>query len=446
MPAAEPESEETGGGDADGVGEAEQEEPTAAPEAVRIRVVRADAAGGDAQPIRGAHVVAIEAGADETAGTARRSDAEGYFTAEPSEERYQVVAAGYWPAREVSPVDGAIRLRPLDVRAIYLPYEQLWNPPSIEWALGLAREGLISAIVIDIKEEGGAVLPLFATEAVRAIDAVVDPGADMASFLAELESLGIYRIARQAVFLDTRLGRSDVETAILTRSDTQLLDNLGLGWTTPFSATARQYNIDIAVQATPYFEEIQFDYIRFPGGPLRVHAETTGEDRSAAVALFAEEAVAALHAAGAAMSVDTFGETAVIRVEDSIGQVLEDLIPHIDYYSPMVYPSTWAPGSFGLEYPAADPELVVRLSIETAVQRVAESGVVGVEVRPWLQDYRDYGPREISYDFAKVLVQIEASAGSGGVGFMLWNPTLLYHTDVLALVAPEAASAGAGAR
>ena len=432
--------------DAEPEAEAEQEQPAKPVASTRVRVIRLDGDSGEVRPVRGAHVTALGVTELGDGGeTALRSDAEGYFTVARETARYQVVAAGYWPARDVAPVDGVIVLRPLDVRAIYLPYEQLWNPPSIAWALGLAREGLISAIVIDIKEEGGAVLLLFATDAVLAIDAVVDPGADMVAFLSELEELGIYRIARQAVFLDTRLGRSDVETAILTRGGTQLIDDLGLGWTTPFSATARRYNIDIALQAIPYFEEIQFDYVRFPGGPLRVHEETTGEERSAAVALFAKEAVAALHAAGAAMSIDTFGETTVIRVEDAIGQVLEELIPYIDYYSPMVYPSTWAPGSFGLAYPAAEPELVVRLSIETAVQWVRDSGVVGVQVRPWLQDYRDYGPRQIAYGSDKVLVQIVASERSGGVGFMLWNPTLLYHTDVLALVAPEvdvAAAAG----
>ena len=144
------------------------------------------------------------------------------------------------------------------------------------------------------------------------------------------------------------------------------------------------------------------------------------------------------------MSIDTFGETAVIRVEDAIGQVLEDLIPHIDYYSPMVYPSTYSPGWFDLAYPAADPETVVLLSVAAAVERVAAAGVVGVLVRPWLQDFRDYGPRQISYGFNEVLIQILATEEAGGAGFMLWDPTLLYRTDVLALFAPGAPLASGG--
>ncbi len=391
-------------------------------------------------PIAGARVASV-------AGAAR-SDGEGLVAladlagsgeggplAETGAERYpryHVVVAGFWPRRAAAAVDGVITMRPLDVRAVYLPYEQLWNPESLEWALALAREGLISAIVIDIKEEGGGVLPLVATDAVLEIDAVVDPGADMAAFLDELAWMGVYLIARQVVFLDTRLGRADPATALLTPDGRQLRDDVGLGWTTPFSAKARRYNIDIALQAAPYFDEIQFDYIRFPAGPFQVHADTTGEERSAAVARFAQEASRALHAVGAAISVDTFGETTVIREEDAVGQVLEELIPYVDYYSPMLYPSTWAAGTFGLEYPPAHPGRIVEIAMRSAVERVRESGVAGVLVRPWLQDYRDYQPRRLHYGYRDVMAQIHASAAQGGAGFMLWNPALRYETGVLA--------------
>ncbi len=389
------------------------------------------------RPIEGAHVA--------SAAGLVRSDADGVAALgdAPAErgalERYHVVAAGFWPRRDAVAVDGVITLRPLEVRAVYLPYEQLWNPESLEWALGLARTGLISAIVIDVKEEGGGVLPLAATEAVLEIGAVVDPGTDVAAFLDELAWLGVYRIARQVVFLDTRLGRSDLDTALLTPDGRQLRDNMGLGWTTPFSAKARRYNIGIALRAARHFDEVQFDYIRFPAGPFQVHAETTGEERSAAVARFAREASRALHAVGAAVSIDTFGETTVIHAEDSVGQVLEDLIPYVDYYSPMLYPSTWAPGTFGLEYPPAHPGRIVEIAMRSAVERVRESGVAGVLVRPWLQNYRDYQPRRLHYGYQDVMAQIRASEAEGGAGFMLWNPALRYETDVLATLRDAAA-------
>ena len=78
--------------------------------------------------------------------------------------------------------------------------------------------------------------------------------------------------------------------------------------------------------------------------------------------------------------------------------------------------------------------------MRSAVERVRESGVTGVQVRPWLQDYRDYQPRQLYYGFHDVMAQIEAAAAEGGAGFMLWNPALRYETAVLATLRDGAAA------
>ena len=134
----------------------------------------------------------------------------------PGEGELRVVAPGYWPA--TVPGDGSlIALRTITARAVYLPYEQLWRPESLAWVLELAQDGLINAVVVDIKEEGGGVLPLAATPAVHALGAVVDPGTDVAAFLDELERIGIYRIARVVTFLDRRLAIAYPADAIRLR-------------------------------------------------------------------------------------------------------------------------------------------------------------------------------------------------------------------------------------
>ena len=93
----------------------------------------------------------------------------------------------------------------------------------------------------------------------------------------------------------------------------------------------------------------------------------------------------------------------------------------------MVYPSTWSTGWFGLVYPPSDPFLVVRVA--RAVDRLAPYTVV---VRPWLQDLHDYQSQKLFYGPKEVLAQIHASAQAGGEGFMLWDPSLNYHTAELA--------------
>ena len=119
-------------------------------------------------------------------------------------------------------------------------------------------------------------LPLFATDAVLEIDAVVDPGADMAAFLDELAWTGVYLIARQVVFLDTRLGRSDIGTAILTPDGLQLRDDVGLGWTTPVQrqGAALQHRDRAAGDAL-----LPRDPVRLRALPGRALPSACGDDR-----------------------------------------------------------------------------------------------------------------------------------------------------------------------
>ena len=392
------------------------------------------------RPLRGV-VYAWEAGrlvrvAQASIGTGEKAfttDASGRFTIPLAQRTGQinVVAPGYEIERRQTNADYmVIFLRPLDVEPIYLPMDHLRNPDVLAWALGLARDGVINSLVIDVKDEGGSVLPLAADDISIEMGAVVSTGTDVEGFLEELRRLGVYRIARVVTFLDGWLARASPADAALTYEGTVFVDSIGLAWTNPFRDRARLHNVQVGVQAARYFEEIQYDYVRFPTDPgVAIRAQSTPEQRSGAITQFAAEASVALHAVGAAISFDTFGQTTMIAHDDGIGQVLEDLAPYLDYYSPMIYPSTWSTGWFGLVYPPSDPFLVVRESVARAVNRLAPYNIV---VRPWLQDFHDYQSQKLFYGPEEVLAQIRASAQAGGEGFMLWDPSLNYHIGVLA--------------
>ena len=303
--------------------------------------------------------------------------------------------------------------------------------PSI-WsgAIRLADDGLITAIVIDVKEEGGAVLPLVASTEAQQIDAVVDPGTDIAAFLQALADRGIYRIARLVTFLDGRFARAHPESALQTQDGDIYVDESGLGWLNPAHPAARAYNTEIAAITSTLFDEVQFDYIRYPGNPrLRVTKETTPAERTAAVTDFTALAAEAVHRSGAAVSFDLFGQTTVVTVEDSIGQIWEEIATHADYLSPMVYPSTWVVGRFGLAYPPAAPGTVVRTSVGSGVERLEG---FSAHVRPWLQDFNDYQEQLLPYRALEVKAQIDAAKAVGADGFMLWDPSLNYAMSVLA--------------
>ena len=406
-------------------------------------------AGGaeGAQPLRGV-VLAWEdgrlvrvAGAHVGTGDAALvTDATGRFLipADQRPDEISVVVPGYWVERRQPLGDFVVvLLRPLEVQALYIPYDALSHQTTLDWALGLARRGVINALVIDVKQEQGAMLSIVANDTARQIGAVVDPPTDVEGFLDELQDLGVYRIARVVTFLDGWFAFNFPAEAILDYQGRVFEDLIGLAWSNPFSEAARRYNAEIGANAARYFDEVQYDYVRLPGDSgVAIRSQVTAEQRSSIIKQFAMEASQAVHAAGAAIAFDTFGQTTVIFHDDGIGQVLEEMAAYLDYYSPMVYPSTWSTGWFGLAYPPSDPYLVVNASVSLAVDRLAVFG--RIVVRPWLQDFHDYQDRKMFYGYDQVLAQIRASDDAGGVGFMLWDPSLAYTLAVFDTInAPE---------
>lgn len=353
-----------------------------------------------------------------------------------------VVAPGYEVVRRVTTADYLVFfLEPIDIRAIYIPFGELSRQQVLDWVLGLARDGSITGVVIDVKDEGGSVLPSVANQTAYDIGAVWTPGTDVEGWLDQLGDLGIYRIARVVTFMDGWFAYNFRDAAILAADGSVFKDDIGFAWTNPFKESIQRHNIEIGVNAAAYFEEIQYDYVRFLTDPgISIRNAATPEERSATITQFAKDAAAALHAVGAAIAFDTFGQTTMILDDGGIGQVLEELGPHLDYYSPMVYPSTWSTGWFGLSYPASDPYTVIRASVSNAVHRLQP--YPNIVVRPWLQDFHDYGAEKIFYGPDKVRIQIEAAVEAGGNGFMLWDPGLGYQVGVLSDLAREATDAG----
>ena len=166
--------------------------------------------------------------------------------------------------------------------------------------------------------------------------------------------------------------------------------------------------------------------------------------RIEAITTFVRDASEALHLAGAAISADLFGVISVRSGDEGIGQSLSHLSPFLDYVSPMLYPSGWGPGWFGLSYPPAHPRKVIQDSVDLTADVVAQ--LSRAHIRPWLQDFTDYQHRGLYYGSAEVVEQIEAAADAGANGFMLWDANLDYEEQALAETAQLAWSPRAGNR
>ncbi|NNC75976.1 MAG: GTP-binding protein, partial [Acidimicrobiia bacterium] len=174
-----------------------------------------------------------------------------------------------------------------------------------------------------------------------------------------------------------------------------------------------EYLLDLGVEACELgFDEIQFDYIRFPAGitgaALRNRGTFTSEDRLAAVTGFLREAGNRIHPLGCAISADVFGIVLSSPTDEGIGQRPEEVSYVVDYISPMLYPSHYSPGTLGYEDPNSAPGPIISWALDKGLPRL-EGGAV---MRPWLQAFY--------YNGTQIGAEIFESE-ERGVGWMLWN-------------------------
>jgi hypothetical protein len=290
--------------------------------------------------------------------------------------------------------------------------------------LALTSEGL-NTIELDVKDENGLVgfrarVPL--ARKIGSARTYYDP----AEIVEKVRAKGVYLVGRVVVMEDPLLSTQRPNYAIRNPDGSVWHNSAGLGWANPYDERVWKYNVDIAVEAAKAgFDEIQFDYIRFPtDGNIdsAVYAGQRKEKKHATIARFLEYARGRLEPLAVRMSADVFGLSATRNM--GIGQTPRRLARYLDAIYPMVYPSHYGPGELGLADPNADPGRTVALSL-----RDFAADLTGQKTRlvPWLQDF-SLG-REYSKD--DVRLQILAARDASADGFLLWNPSGIYTRGVL---------------
>ncbi len=346
-------------------------------------------------------------------------------------------------ALEATDADGNTELQSISVTAAPEPAEYPetaalhvaagdWANPTIrQQVLDLAKAGRINAVQLDIKDEGGEVGYRTNVSLANKVGAAQDYY-DPEEAVAELHALDVRVIGRVVCFLDPTLASWAAENE---RPDLLVLDGSGssplandygtAAFTNLASAEVRDYQMDLSTEAVSFgFDEILYDYVRRPEGDLTsMQFDGLKTAADVAVARFVAESSDRLDGTEALLGVSVFG-IASTRPEQ-IAQDIQLLAPHVDYVSPMVYPSHWGDGEFGVADPVRQPGDIVRASVEDFHRVVAGSGAAVV---PWLQDF-DSG--DVVYDVQKVSAQIDAARSTGSPGFLLWNPRSQYTVDAL---------------
>ena len=287
----------------------------------------------------------------------------------------------------------------------------------------------LNALVVDVKELGVYVdtdVALFREAG------AVDPLLDAAGLLRTLHARDIYAIARHVVFKDDAVAaaRPDLAVADATTGDTWL-DYNGGAWLNPFAEEVRDANAQFAAELAGLgFDEIQFDYVRFPSdgdlATMDFGRPVTEAARVEAITGFLALTREQVAPTGANTAADVFGYTLLLD-DIGIGQNAARIAEVVDYVCPMVYPSHFPNGSIDVPgHPNDFPAETIAISMASGTAMIGDPG----KLRPWLQDFSLAGMSE--YGTAEVRVQIDAAEAAGTSGWMIWDPNNEYHVDAFA--------------
>lgn len=406
------------------------------------------------KPVPNAAIIATETLTSTAVAFTRINDSvEGRFQLPNLPERgfVQVLAPGY--AKRVIPIEPGnmpqqIELEPFYVRGVYITAAVASVPRLVDRFLDLIDRTELNAIVIDIKsdlrDDLGMVYYDSQVPLVRELG-LSTPRVDFQSILAKAKERGIYTIARVQLFShDNALSDARPEWSIRLRSTGEVYaDYPGPGiryaYLDPTNQNVWDYNIALAVEAAQMgFDEINFDYIRFPDwfGTKEEFRDkllfsepidpVENPGRMYEVILeFMQRAHQAVNSAGAFMSVDVFGRV-VNGPSLTIAQDMARMGEHTDYVCPMPYPSLWWGGLENIAVPVKFPYETLQIAVRNGGRQMAES--YGRQ-RPWLQDHTDpWAPVVVEYGPAEVRAQIDATEEQpeAASGWLLYDSANIY--------------------
>ncbi len=285
--------------------------------------------------------------------------------------------------------------------------------------VGDMKNGGFNAVVIALKDYDGQVFVRDVPLAVKT-GAFANAIADLPLAVKDFKDNGIYTIARIAIFKDDHLARARPDLAVHFPDGRIWTNDKGTAWVDPYKKEIWDYAIDIASRAAAAgFDEIQFDYIRFPSDGKTRQCRYSRQDHSPATASAALRELLTLAGArlkplGVKLSIDTFGLTTSVDDGMGIGQTLDRMADLVDYVSPMMYPSHYAHGEYGLRNPNRSPYETVHHGVADALERL---GSRPGTLRPYLQDFS----MGVRYTPAHVRAQILAAEELGVRGWILWN-------------------------
>ncbi|NLP33683.1 MAG: putative glycoside hydrolase [Clostridiales bacterium] len=328
---------------------------------------------------------------------------------------------------------------PVKVKGIYVTSAKAGSE-DMNRLIDIADNTEINAMVIDVKGDTGKISYHMNSPKAQEINATTNQISDMEALVRELKERDIYLIARIVAFKDPYLGEQKHELAIKNKDGSLYRDNNGECWVNPYKKEVWDYLIEVSTEAAAIgFDEIQFDYIRFSTGQGIAEAdfgeEAETKTKEDIIIEFTKYAYEKLKPLGVFVSADVYGTIISSSIDAGlVGQNYVEMSKYLDYICPMIYPSHFGEGNYGIQYPDLEPLLIVRKVLNASKEKLSQipEGEHRAIVRPWLQDFTASWIKHYQvYGGEEVRAQIDGVYEAGYEEWLLWNASTNYSVDGL---------------
>lgn len=306
---------------------------------------------------------------------------------------------------------------PDTVKAIHVSMNNFVNNQSyIENLKG------INTVIVEAKNDEGSIFynsnvcDEYLSDPDLAVGNTVASKKELKKIIKKYREKGIYCVSRIVAFKDPVFAKDNPKESLTDKHDNLVVYN-NQYWPSAYSRKAWMYNVAIAKECADLgFNEIQFDYVRFPDGTatseinLDFH-NTYKESKVAAVQGFLQYAKEELSPKGVYVAADIFAWPIVACDDQDIGQFLPAIANVVDVVSPMPYLDHFAKGSFGIDDPVQAP--YDTLAAFTKISNVQLKGIKHApKYRTWIQGY-DMTSRELKQ-------QIKGLKDNKQPDYMVW--------------------------
>ena len=319
---------------------------------------------------------------------------------------------------------------PDEVRALYLNSGVVSN---VDAYIKIAKNSGINAFVVDIKDNTSPAYPAKAMQeySITNYNKAINSYETYKKAIKKLKDGGFYVIGRITVFKDSYYAKDHPEDTIKDNNTNSSYNHDGSYWPSAFKRNVWEYNVKLAIESVQEmgFNEIQFDYVRFPDRTGNLEKKGVinfgnvyKEDKAQAIQQFVMYACDEIHKHNSYVSIDVFGESAHNYVT-AYGQYWAAISNVADVISGMPYPDHFSAHEYGFnEVVWTIPYKLLNLWGNNFVMKRQKEIPTPAIVRTWIQTYDTYKNPKVIYDSYMIKEEIKGlyDAGLKG-GFMTWN-------------------------